>query len=308
MYRTILVGCDGSEHEVGAIALAQQLREPHEGRLILGNSFPLYRGFSGPGLAIDYADWLRDQAFEMLEHAEAHVAYGVPCERQAIASPSAAGGLNDLAETLNADLIVLGDSHHGLVGDLAGRKTIQRLLHGAPCAVAVAAPGQSARFGGSPRIYVAYDASPEARFALETAYGIAAEMTATVVLCFVLEPLVFASGFYAVAPDVATDKARERAAHVELEDAAALAPEGVTVEQQLLWGPPAHAVMEAASAADLVVAGSRGFGALHRALAGSTSGELLKNGRTPVLVTPRTVAQRASVLVSGFGEKRPASA
>lgn len=294
MYRTILVGCDGSEHEADAIAMAQQLRDPDGGRLILANSYPMYLGFTGPGVALEYSVWLREQALATLEHAESHVAYGVPCERQAIAGTSAAAGLNDLAEMLNADLIVLGGSHRSTAGDLAGLKTIQRLLHGAPCAVAVATPGRSDRFGSSPQICVAYDGSPEAGFALDTAYALAAKTSASVKLCFVVEPIVIAAGFYAVATPADLDEDRKRAARQQLEVAAARAPAGVAVEQLVVWGVPAHAeAIAAAAGADLLVAGSRGFGALHRAVVGSTSGALLKNGTTPVLVTPRAVVERA---------------
>ncbi|MGI8622174.1 MAG: universal stress protein [Solirubrobacteraceae bacterium] len=293
MYRTIVVGCDGSQHEADAIALAQQLRDSRVGRLILANVYPLYRGLAGPGLTVQYLDWLADHARDTLDRAEASVSYGVPCEHFTIQRSSAAAGLNDLAETTSADLIVLGGSHRGLPGDVAGRKTVQRLLHGAPCAVAVAAPGQAQRFGASPRICVAYDGSPEACFALDVAYAIAAETSASVLLCSVVEPIVYATGF-AVGGAAGFDEVREGAARHELEAAAARAPAGVGVEQRLLSGSPAQAVTEAAATdVDLIVAGSRGFGALHRALAGSTSGGLLKNGRVPVLVTPWLAVEHA---------------
>ncbi len=295
MYRTILVGCDGSEHEADAIALAQQLRDPERGRLILANVFPLDRGLAGPDINGEYPRWSAERAAETIAQAEANVSYGIPCERQVMAGPSAAAGLNDLAETMHADVIVLGGSHHGRAGGLAGRMTVQRLLHSAPCAVAVAAPDQSARFGDSPSVCVAFDASPEADFALEAAYDVARETSASVVLCSVLEPIVYAGGFGGGAV-VGFDADRQGAARAKLDDAAARAPDGVAVEQRLLMGTPAHLELSrAAEHADLLVAGSRGYGALHRAIAGSTSGGLLKNGRTPVLVTPRNVLRHAGV-------------
>jgi nucleotide-binding universal stress UspA family protein len=204
---------------------------------------------------------------------------------------------------LNADLIVLGGSHLGSAGDLAGRKTVQRLLHGAPCAVAVATPGQSARFGESPRICVAYDASPEARFALGIAYALASETSASVTLCAVVEPVVIAAGFYGVGTDMTLGEEHKRAAGAELELAASSAPAGVAVEQRVVWGTPAHTeVAKVAEGADLIVAGSRGFGALHRAIVGSTSGGLLKNGHTPVLVTPRDAIDGAVEAVAAASE------
>jgi nucleotide-binding universal stress UspA family protein len=300
MYRTILVGCDGSEHEAHAIALAEQLRDTAGGRVILANVVPFYRSLTGPGIAFDYDAWLRDRSSETLDRAEAAVTYGVPFERETIASASAAAGINDLAELVNADLIVLGESHRGSVQELFGRKTVQRLLHGAPCAVAVAAPGQSPRFSASPRICVAYNGSPEARYALETAYGIAVATAATVEVCLVLEPIVFAAGFAAAPVGAECDEPRREAALAELEEAVAQAPEAVTAKPKLLWGASVHAVVaEAAVDADLIVAGSRGFGALQRAIAGSTAVGLLTNGVIPVLVTPRVVAGRSADAPAG---------
>jgi nucleotide-binding universal stress UspA family protein len=238
---------------------------------------------------LEYGRWLAERADETLAGAAAQVEPGVPHERLTLASPSTAGGLNDLAEVHEADLIVLGRTERGLAADFAGLMTVQRLLHGAPCAVAVAAPGQATRFGSSPRISVAYDGSPEADYALQTAYGIAAATSASVLVCTVFEPIVAVAGF-AGAVD---DDAIERDLRAALEAAAARAPAGTPVEHRLLRGSPPYAVLrDAMAGADLIVTGSRGYGPLHRALAGSTSATLLKDARTSVLVTPRVVAGR----------------
>jgi nucleotide-binding universal stress UspA family protein len=280
MYRTIVVGCDGSEHEANAIALAQQLLDPVGGRLILVNAF------SPSTLAFDYSGWLAERSDEILERAEANVQYGVTCERRRASGPSVAAALNGIAESAHADLIVLGDAHRGL--DLLARGTARGLLHGAPCAVAVAAPNQAERFGAAPRICVAYDASAEAHLALDAAYRIAVATAATVQLCLALEPYLFATGF-AVGPAVGFDEARENEARAELDAAVALAPEAVAAAGQVLFGPAAHTIADAANDADLLVAGSRGFGPLHRVMVGSTSSGLLADGRTPLLVTPRVL-------------------
>jgi nucleotide-binding universal stress UspA family protein len=292
VYRSILVGCDGSEEQADALALAQQLRDPDGGRLLLANVIPLMGALTGPGLVLEYGQWLAERADETLAGAAAQVDPGVPHEPHTLASPSAAAGLNDLAEELEADLIVLGRTERGMAADLAGRMTIQRLLHGAPCAVAVAAPDQASRFGASPRLCVAYDGSPEADFALQTAYGIAAATSASVLVCTVFEPIVAVAGF----AGVIDDEEIERHLRAALDAAAARAPAGTPVEPRLLRGSPPYAILrDAMAGADLIVTGSRGYGPLHRALAGSTSALLLKDARTSVLVTPRVVAARPRV-------------
>jgi nucleotide-binding universal stress UspA family protein len=291
MYRTIVVGCDGSEHEANAIALAQQLLDPVSGRLILVNAF------SPSELAFDYSGWLAERSDEILERAEANVQYGVTCERRRASGPSVAAALNGMAEAVQADLIVLGDAHHGL--DPLARGTARGLLHGAPCAVAVASASQSEHFGAAPHICVAYDASHEAHAALAAAYRIAVATAATVQLYFALEPYVFATGF-AVGPAVGFDEARENEARAELDAAIALAPEGVVAAGKVLVGRAAQTIADVASDADLLVAGSRGFGALHRVMVGSTSSALLRDGRTPLLVTPRILVTARSGPADGF--------
>lgn len=296
LFRNILVGCDGSESAFDALALAEQLRDREAGRLILASVYPFYRGLSAPALASDYGHWLRDQAERALERVAERVTTDVPVECQTISDSSVAGGINDLAESMGADLIVLGSTGRGSLAKLTGRTTVGRLLHGAPCPVAVAAPGQDRRFGQQSQICVAYDASPEARHALDTAYGIAAATDARVVICDVLEPIAYQSTFPIIAQDARFDEHRKARVCEELDAAAARAPERVPVESRFVVGVPADATLRTAGPdVDLIVAGSRGYGALHRAIAGSVSGTLLANGQVPVLVTGRVPSDAASL-------------
>ncbi len=60
-------------------------------------------------------------------------------------NPSPAHALHDLAEAEHAELIVVGSSHTGRLGRVAPGSTGERLLHGAPCAVAVVPHGYRTR-------------------------------------------------------------------------------------------------------------------------------------------------------------------
>lgn len=293
MFRTIVVGCDESINALRAIELAEQLRDPEDGRLILTCVFPFYRGFAAPVGEDSKAGELREEARGVVERVSGHVSADVPFEVKAVSAPSAGAGLNDLAEELDADLIVLGPTHRNELGRLAGRSTVQRMLEGAPCAVAVAAPDQRDRFDGDARIFVAYDASPEAMHARDTAFRIASAKHAAVRLCAAIEPTNYATGYVGSIPDVGIDDDRERAVNESLVEAAEAAPDDIDVDGAIGWGAPASALLKmAGDDASLVVAGSRGYGTLHRLLAGATSGALLTNGRVPVLVTPRGTEAR----------------
>jgi nucleotide-binding universal stress UspA family protein len=123
---------------------------------------------------------------------------------------------------------------------------------------------------------VAYDGSPEARHALAVAYDIAACHSSAVTL------------FCAVG-EAETDLRRARLhAGTALDAAADSAPPGVNPQTVLLRGPAGRVIREACDGVvDLLVTGSRGYGPLQRALAGSVSDALTEGAPHPVLIVPR---------------------
>ena len=66
---------------------------------------------------------------------------------------------------------------------------------------------------------------------------------------------------------------------------------------EVLAGPPAETILAMASTVDaeLIVVGTRGRGALSRALFGSTTGELLRTTRIPIAVVPPTHPELVSI-------------
>jgi nucleotide-binding universal stress UspA family protein len=161
-------------------------------------------------------------------------------------------------------------------------------MHRAPRAVAVAAPGQAARFGTHPRLCVAYDGSPESDAAADAAYAIAAATASSVVLLHAVAPVAYAAGYAAVPVDLQAERTVRERAEAQLAEVADRAPEGVSVEQRAPDGPAARVILNVAQTGfDLLVVGSRHYGPMHRVLVGSVSAPLLTNGRVPVLVTAR---------------------
>ena len=65
-------------------------------------------------------------------------------------------------------------------------------------------------------------------------------------------------------------------------------PDGVHAEARVVAGPAGRAIAEAArDDVDLLVAGSRAYGAMKSVLLGSTSGYLADHAACPVLVVPQ---------------------
>ena len=222
----------------------------------------------------------------MLAEARAELPAGIPVALRAPAASSAARGLTELAEREHADLIAIG-SAKGADDDRIGlARTAGRLLHGAPCAVAVAPPGLR-ETGPFHHIGVALDDSREAAAALAMAFAVARRDGSAMTLFAALE--------HAGERTEADSRRLRLALQERLDRAADAAPAGVNPGTVLVYGAPGRAIAEACDGAvDLLVVGSRGYGPLQRALLGSVSEALLARARHPVLVIPRQPARSAA--------------
>jgi nucleotide-binding universal stress UspA family protein len=266
MFHRIVVAYDTSPHAQDALALAQRLRDP-EGTLLLAYAVaarPWHR-----------AEAMPDEIATELAEARAGIPPGVHVALRAPTATSAARALTELAESEQADLIVIGSSRRAKER-ISLERTAGRLLQGAPCAVAVA-PAGLADTEPFRHVGIAYDGSPEAEVALTAGYRIAEATGAAVSLFSALH-----EAYESPAP-----QARLRAQEA-LDAAADAAPAGVNPRTALLHGAPGTVVAEACDGVvDLLVTGSRGYGPMQRALLGSFSEAVMDGARYPVLVLPR---------------------
>ena len=229
-------------------------------------------------------------------------------ETKAIASHSPGAALYELAGEERALLIVVGSTHRGPLGRVLPGSVGRALLQGAPCAVAVAPRAYAAREQRRlQRIAVAFDGSAEAWAAFETAVGLAARTHAILTVITVAEPERY--GLTAAASILANaefrDLEREEKQRV-LDLAIGRVPADLPVDARLLSGSPGRRLAEASGEFDLILAGSRGYGALKRTALGSVAGDLVDSAACPVLVLPRGVGM--DPLGVGPEGKRVASA
>ena len=142
--------------------------------------------------------------------------------------------------------------------------------------------------GGAPTVVVATDGSVEAHHAAETACGIVGH-DASYVLVHAVPPLptTSPSGRFVVGSLDPLREADDKAGQRTLHRAAMALP--VEVEPELVRGlDPAAAILEVAERRDaaVIVVGSRGLGALRRAVLGSVSTTVVHESNRPVLVVP----------------------
>ncbi len=276
----VLVGYDGSDGGRDALELTRVLGEATGAGVLVTTVLPY-----GP-LPIPYEileEEEGERARPLLEEAKERLG-DLEVETRAFGGGSAAGVVNDLAEREEIDTIVVGSPHRGPIGRTLIGSVADGLLHGAPCEVMVAPRGYAAEERGPFRtIAVAYDDTPEAKAALKRAEAIALACRATIVVYTVSAPPTVALGATGYAPASPPDAGAIVTRTVKAVD------ERLAATGRALHGVPGPAIVEACeeAGADLLVAGSRGYGPVMRVLLGSVSTQLAHKAPCPVLVVPR---------------------
>lgn len=287
----IIVGVDDSERSKDAVALASLLARSSGAELILANAYPFDDLPSRTGGGADRHSYLRNQAEAAIKNAQEGVLDLPAITPRTIAEVSPAKGIQAIAEREDASLIVIGSSHRGGVGRVLAGTTAERLLHGAPCSVAVAPNGFRERDAHlTTTVAVAYDHSDESKAALRGATAVARALGARLRIVEVLDamrmgmPALVSGPGYRLPP---TDVEERTQAH--LAEVAAGLPEEVNAEPVVTVGDPERMLAAECDTADLMVVGSRGYGPHRAVLLGSVSGRLVRDAGCPVVVVPRSI-------------------
>ena len=197
--------------------------------------------------------------------------------------------LHELAVFEQAQLIVFGAAPERLERRHVG--LMERMVHGAPCAVAVAPAGYADREPGSlRRVGVGFADTAEGHAALRLGCRLARELgaEAQIIAGCGLSPTLasYASGSSSL-PRIEQEICEETKAMLER---ACEELDGEPVQLDVRRADPSRALVEASHQLDLLVLGSRGYGPLRHVLLGSVSAEVMHSADCPVLVLPRQVA------------------
>ena len=264
MFENVLIGVDGRQSGRDAIELARRL--------------------AGPGASLSLVhvrvERRADHSVALLKR-EARAA-GIDASLVSVRQHSPGRGLHQQVEQQRADLLVVGSCSRSPLGRAALGDDTRAAVNGIPCAVAIAPKGFASRSHRIAKIGVGYDGSAESANALKTARELAVANRATIhVLQVVLLPLLAYTNY--VGPEVRDTindlLATARKDLAELQD----------VETRAEYGSAGEKLAEFGEEVDILVVGSRGYGPLHRFIAGSTCDYLERHARCPLLVMPRTV-------------------
>ena len=220
---------------------------------------------------------------------------GIAVECRELSTTSAARALHELSESEDAGLLVVGSTRRGAVGRVLPGSTAERLMHGAPCPIAIVPPGWEAG-GGLNTIGVAYVDSDEGHEALVGGHALARRAGATL---RVLSAVKAGLAMYGQT-EARTAERRGRdfdevegELRVQAEDALRRATDAlggdVAVEADAFVEDPADVLVRVSEHLDLLVCGSRGYGPLRAVLLGGVSRRLTAEAQCPVVVLPRGV-------------------
>jgi nucleotide-binding universal stress UspA family protein len=267
----LLIGFDDTPHGHDALALGLQVAARDGEPITVATAFP--DDERGLLVAVQDSAWVsrvRGVAERKLESAKRLVGDRDGVDYRAIGPGSASRGLHELAEEISPRLLVVGSSEHAAIGRISLGSTVENLLHGAPCPVAVAPRGYRDRQREIQSLAVAYDATPESDHALAFAAEAAQRRDASLRLVAVA--------------DAASDDLQAK-----LDEAAGRVTAGVKTTTEVVVARDVVKTLAdlPGEHPDVLVCGSRGYGAVRQVLLGSVSNRLVRNAAYPVVVVPR---------------------
>jgi nucleotide-binding universal stress UspA family protein len=284
----ILIGVDGSERSEDAIAFGRALALAAGAPVVLAMVHP-EDPHPGRHDRHPYNTVLRDDAEDTLGRL-AMLLHGVrEVELRPLADHSAAHALQEAAEREGAGIVVVGSSHTGRLGRVLPGSTAERLLHGAPCPVAVVPNGYRAHaIGERPMIGCAYRPTEDGAAALAAAEELALALSAPLRVMQTFEPLphVYDTGELPLnLPEI--DQSIRADAERALRERVGGLSHRLDVEGTLHMGKPADVLIPLSETVDILVVGSRGYGPLKAVLLGGVSGRVIRSAACPVVVVPR---------------------
>jgi nucleotide-binding universal stress UspA family protein len=286
----IVAGFDDTPSGFDAVALGRALAETTGAWLLVVDVYPL-NAVGTADIVLDPAagEKLRDDTLRRLERVSFVLDGFEDWDTIAYAAAPPARGLHEVAERADAQVIVVGSTHRHGLGRVMPGSTAEKLLHGAGLPIAVAPAGW--RAGVAKAIGAGFDGSPESRAALTAAGLVARAAGAPLRVMSVFDKPNPANPVYAVTShgytEIMGELRAERAAR--LEEALASVPERVACVGEVLDGHPAEVLARESGDLDLLVIGSRGYGALRATTAGTTAHWLSTACRCPLMLVPRGV-------------------
>ena len=281
MFTRIVVGDDGSPQGRDAVVLGAAIARVTGAGLTLLQSYPPFP-ISIEGHT-DRETQTRDAHAQLARHRDR---YAPDAHVEVVWDSQAARAISEYAERWHADLVVIGSAHHAVAGHCALGHTGRGLIERAPAALAVAEVGLHDHGLDLTKVAVGFDGGPESELALRLADEIAAAADAELQI----ESLVRMHGELSE---------RDRLDALELCRRAAFGT-AARSRADARVGEPGLELRALSGEVDLMVIGSRRWGALARVVLGGVGEALATDCNSSLLVTCRALRHPNPVPVPNF--------
>ncbi len=243
-----------------------------------------------PGIGADWVLELRDNARQIVDTARPRLEAAHPdAAYRTVGAGSAAAGLDQLAEELDAAMIVVGSSRRGIHHRVSNNHTANRLYSGASAPVLIAPRGAGDHeLPALTQVGCAFVPTQEGHHALRRAARLARRAGASLEVFTVAAPS--AEMPRSDPADHIEYDARVRAVLADtVEQSVSEISEDLEVNTHMLDGDPVHALAALdESSCQMLVCSSRGYGPVRRVLLGGVTDRLVRRAAAPVLVVPRS--------------------
>jgi nucleotide-binding universal stress UspA family protein len=306
MPKPILVGYDPEHFDKGPVRFGVAASQHTGAPLTIASAHPgSVTGQIGQG---GMADDVSGEAGVVLKQlAQQLSSEGVKAEYWMLGGPSAPSMLHKAAEKIEAGMLVVGSTHQSRGGIVRPGSTAERLLHGAPCPVAVV-PQDWESGGGLKIVGVAYVDTPEGRDAVRGAMALARRAGAKLRVLSAVEPKDYGRG---VGKRPGAEASTYDAVGIEEQDATSGAlrvigdAKGMELEIDVSAQHPEDFLVAASERVDILICGSRGYGPRRAVLLGGVTRRVTREAHCPVIVLARETEYQLEELI---GAPEPATA
>ncbi|QZY47390.1 universal stress protein [Mycolicibacterium austroafricanum] len=240
----------------------------------------------------EYASWADQLAADSAKEAHRYLAAmsdGLDVSFHSHSHRSVSGGLVEVVAELGADLLVLGSSANGQLGQVVVGSTADRLLHSAPVPVAIAPRGYRTRAGVLTRITCGYPGTPESVDVVKRIAELATRLEVPLrVITFAVRGRTMYPpeiGLHAEDSILAAWEASAREMLAKLRDDGVV---GLDVALQVVSGNGWDQALDAAEWQDgeVLALGTSPRGDIARVFLGSRGTKIMRHSPVPVLVLP----------------------
>ena len=281
-FERIAIGYNGADGARDALALAQLLSR---GAAELTVIRVIRRHELLHELAPAAIERVAGERRERLLAATREAAEALGAAAVTVLADSPAGGLERAAVEHDANLLVVGSSSRGRVGQILAGGVALRLLHGAPFPVALPPAGFRHRDSRLRRVGVGYDGSRAAEAAVDLATRLAEEHDAALEIIGVVSQ-GYSDPELELIPGEPCEGTQQDALGDRVEAKIRRLPPAVRGSSRVVPGDPVVELNDRADALDCLVVGSRHHGPVGGVLLGSVTSELVLAAPCPLIVSP----------------------